>query len=129
MAEAKTGAKSAPPKTVDEYMVTLPEGARAMLEELRQTIKAAAPGATEVISYGMPTFKYQKAFVYYSAWKSHYAMYGISSAALDAHREAVKPYVTEKGALKFPYGETLPTALVTKLVKAQIAENEASAAR
>jgi uncharacterized protein YdhG (YjbR/CyaY superfamily) len=127
MPSTKATAKAAPPETVDAYMAELPPEQRAVLEELRRVILAAAPGGVEVISYGMPAVKHRKARVYYAAWKGHYSIYGLTTAALDAHREEVEPYLTEKGMVKLSYSEQVPAALVTKLVKAQVTASEKTA--
>jgi uncharacterized protein YdhG (YjbR/CyaY superfamily) len=130
MAEAKTNAKPASPKTVDEYIAALPPEARPMLEQVRKVVRAAAPDATEVISYGIPTFKLQKkVLVYFGAWKSHCGVYALSSTVLGAHREDLKGLVTEKGTVQFLYKNPLPAALLTKLVKAQLAEQRAGTAK
>lgn len=117
---------NAPPRDVDEYLAALPEEARATLEKLRKTIKAAAPGAVEVISYRIPTFKYHgRPLVYFAAFKDHCSFYPASLSVMDAHKEELKPYYTSKGTIRFPIGKPLPAALVKKLVKARMEENEA----
>ena len=91
----------------------MPDDARATLEVLRRTIKAAEPDATEAISYGMPTFMYRgRPLVYFAAAKRHCALYGTSA-----------------GTLRFPPGEAPPDALVTTLVRERVATIEAAAAR
>jgi uncharacterized protein YdhG (YjbR/CyaY superfamily) len=130
MAEGKTGAKTTPPKTVDEYIAGLSPEARPMLEQVRKVVRAVAPEATEVISYGIPTLKLEKkVLVHFGAWKSHCGVYAISSTVLEAHREELKGLVTEKGTVQFRYKEPLPAALLTKLVKAQLSEVRAGAAK
>ena len=126
MAGAKTKKNTTGPADVDAYIAALPPEARAMLEQVRAVIKAAAPGGTESISYNMPTFQHGKARVYFSAWKSHCGLYGIAAPVLEAHREELKGRVMEKGTVKFPYAEPLPAALLTNLVKGQVAESEKS---
>lgn len=117
MAETKTAA----PKTVDEYLAALPAQARQRITELLNVARAAAPGATETISYGMPTLKVGKARVHIAAWKSHCGLYGMDGAALAAHHDEVKPYLAEKSTVRFPYAEPLSAALAAGLVKAHIA--------
>jgi len=116
-------------RDIDDYLASVPEEARATLEKLRQTIKAAAPQATERISYQVPTFHYRRGLVAFAAFKDHCSFFVMSPPVMEAHRDELKPYDTVKGTIHFPPGKPLPEALVTKLVKARIAENEANAAR
>jgi len=116
---------SAPARTVDDYLAALPEEARATLEKLRKTIKAAAPRADEVISYQIPTYKYHGPLVAFAAFKNHCSFYVLSSSFLDAHMDELKAYDTAKGTIRFPIGNPLPAALVKKLVKARMEDNEA----
>src|SRR6267142_4952208 len=124
----KTDAKSAPAKDVDEYLAGVPKEARATLEKLRKTIKAAAPMASEVISYQMPMYKHHGMVIGFAAFKNHCSIFP-GSAVMDAHKEELKRYETSKGTIRFPAGKPLPATLVKKLVKARIAENEARANR
>lgn len=110
-------------KTVDEYLAAISEDARATLEKLRKMIKAAAPNATEVIRYQMPAFKYHGMLVFFAAFKNHCSFFP-GSSVIDAHKDDLKSYDTSKGTIRFPTDKPLPAALVRKLVKARIAENE-----
>jgi uncharacterized protein YdhG (YjbR/CyaY superfamily) len=124
----KTDAKSAPAKTVDEYLAGVPEAARATLAKLRQTIKAAAPMASEGISYQMPMYKQHGMVVGFAAFKDHCSIFP-GSAVMDAYKEELKHYDTSKGTIRFPANRPLPATLVKKLVRARIKENEARANR
>jgi uncharacterized protein YdhG (YjbR/CyaY superfamily) len=115
--------KSAPVKTVDDYLAALPEDARATLEKLRKTIKAAAPKATEGISYQMPMYKQQGMLVGFAAFKNHCSFFP-GAKAIATHKDELKTYGTSKGTIRFPIGKPLPATLVKKLVKERIAENE-----
>ena len=119
--------KSAPPQTVDDYLAALPEEARATLEKLRKTIKAAAPKATEVISYQIPMYKHQGMLVGFAAFKEHCSLFP-GAKAIATHKDELKAYGTSKGTIRFPIGKPVPAALVKKLVKTRIAENEKRAA-
>ena len=126
MKTVSKGAKRTPrAETVDGYLATLPEDARAALEKLRKTIKAAAPNATEVISYQIPTFKHQGMLVAFAAFEGHCGFYIISEKVLQNHAAELKEYELNKASIRFPASKPLPAALVTKLVKARVAENEA----
>jgi uncharacterized protein YdhG (YjbR/CyaY superfamily) len=115
----------APPKDVNDYLSRVPEDARAALEKLREMIKAAAPGATEGISYQVPTFKHQgRPLVSFGAAKDHCALYVMSPEVMSAHAAELERYETGKGSIRFPPGKPLPSRLVGKLVRARMAEIE-----
>lgn len=110
-------------ETVDDYLAAVRPDARASLLKLRKAIAAAAPEATEGISYQVPTFKQDgHPLVSYGAATSHLAFYVQSPSLMRAHAAELKGYAVGKGCIQFPPDEPLPTALVTKLVKARIAE-------
>lgn len=108
---------------IDNYILNQPASAQASLEKLRQTIKAAAPEAEEVISYGMPSFKYHGMLVGFAAAKEHYGFYPWNSTTIDEFKEDLKPFGTSKGAIRFPADKPLPIALIKKIVKARMKEN------
>ena len=112
--------------TIDEYLAGLSDDKRVVLERLRVTIRAAAPGAEEFISYSLPAFRFDgKPLVAFGATSKHCAFYPMSGTMVDAFREELKNYATSKGTIRFPAARPLPAALVRKLVKARIAENAA----
>jgi len=123
----RTGLKSVP-RDVDEYLAGVPKEARVVLEKLRQTIKAAAPMASEVISYQMPMYKHHGMVIGFAAFKDHCSIFP-GSAVMDAHKEELKRYSTSKGTIRFPVNKPLPAALVKKLVKMRIRENEVRTAK
>src|SRR5213080_3109566 len=101
--------------SVDGYLRALPEAQRAALEKLRKTIRAAAPEATETISYQMPAFKDHGRFlVSYAAFKDHCSLFPASKAVMEALGEELKPYFTGKGTIRFHADKPLPAALVKK---------------
>ena len=121
----KHGAKATSLKTVDDYLAAAPKDKHAALSKLRKTIKAAAPKATEAMSYGIVGFKLRrKPVVYFGYWKTHYALYGMGSRVIDAQATELKDYVMSKGTIQFPADKPLPYRLVTKMVKARVAEIE-----
>lgn len=123
----KTDAKSTPAKDVDEYLAGVPKEARATLEKLRKTIKAAAPMASEGISYQMPMYKHHGMVIGFAAFKDHCSIFP-GSAVMDTYKKELERYDTSKGTIRFPANKPVPAALVKKLVKARIRENEAQAA-
>jgi len=113
------------PKNVDEYLAGVPEPARSALNRVRAAIRAAVPPeATEVISYGIPTFKYKGSLLGFAAFSNHCSLFPMSSSVMDAFKNELKAYHTSKGTIRFPMDRPPSAALVKKLVKARIAENE-----
>ena len=104
--------------TVDDYIAAQSAAAQPRLRELRAIIRAAVPEATEVISYGLPTYKFRVGFVYFGAAKRHCALYG---SALDAFPEELRGFDTSKGTVRFPLDQPIPEELVRKLVVAKAA--------
>ena len=116
---------AAPPKDVDEYLANVPEPARTTLSKIRATIRSVAPPeATEGISYGMPAFKYKGPLVYFAAFSKHCSLFPGSATLLGEFEDDLKGYRTSKGTIQFPVDKPLPAALVKKLVKARIAQND-----
>ena len=114
---------------VEAYLAKVPEPARATLEKIRAAIRSAAPkDAEECISYGMPAFRYKGALVGYAAFKQHCSFFPMSASMLDQFPDEVKGYRTAKGTLQFPQDKPLPAALVRKMVKARVQQNEDKAA-
>jgi uncharacterized protein YdhG (YjbR/CyaY superfamily) len=112
------------PKTIDEYLAALSDDKRAALEELRKIIREAAPKAEECISYQLAAFRQDGMLVAFGATANHCAFYLMSSSTVEAHKDELKNYDISKGTIRFQANKPLPVALVRKLVKARIAENE-----
>lgn len=111
---------------VEAYLAACPEPHRSTLEKMRAMIRAAAPkDATEGISYGMPAFRYKGGLVGYAAFKEHCSFFPMSASLLDDFADEVKAYRTSKGTLQFPADKPLPAALVKKMVKARVVQNQA----
>jgi len=111
------------PVTVDEYIARLPEDRREAMSLLRRTIRAAAPDATEVITYKMPGFKAHGTFlVSYDAFKRHYSLFPASQVVVDEVGDAIQPYLAGRGTIRFPASRPIPADLVTRIVKARLAE-------
>ena len=117
----KSGARA---KTVDEYLANTPEPAQSTLKHIRAVIKSVVPKeTTEVISYGIPMFKFNGMLVGYAAFKKHCSLFPTGSGVLDRFAKELKGYRTSKGTIQFPPDKPLPDALIKKIVKARIAEN------
>ena len=113
------------PKDVDEYLARVLEPARSTLQKVRAAIRSAVPPeATEAISYRMPTFKYKGPLLGFAAFPNHCGLYVMSPSVMEAFKNELKGFHTSKGTIRFPVDKPLSAALVKKLVKARIAENE-----
>jgi len=107
------------PRTVDDYIATFAPDIQAILQKIRQTVKAAAPDAEETISYRIPAFKLNGMLVYFAAFKKHIGLYPPVRGD-DSLMRAVKPYAGPKGNLQFPVEKPIPYALIRRIVKARI---------
>jgi uncharacterized protein YdhG (YjbR/CyaY superfamily) len=118
------------PVSVDAYFASLRPDARSALEKLRETIRAAAPGGVDAIAWSMPGVKLDgKGVVTYAAFKDHYSFFPMSLAVMERFEDAIAPYATGKGTIRFEYGARLPVGLVKKMVTARVAEVEAKRKR
>jgi uncharacterized protein YdhG (YjbR/CyaY superfamily) len=114
------------PKDIDSYIASFPKDVQALLKKVRGTIRAAAPKATEVISYNIPAFRQRRILVYFAAFKAHIGLYPPvrGNATL---QKAVAKYAGPKGNLQFPYDEPLPLALITRIVRHKVKEDGSDA--
>ena len=113
---------------VESYLAACPEPHRTTLEKLHATIRSVVPEeTTEVMSYGMPTFKYKGGLVAYAAFKEHCSFFPLSGRLVEEFAEELKGYKTSKGTIQFPVDKPLPAALVKKMVRAKMALNELKA--
>jgi uncharacterized protein YdhG (YjbR/CyaY superfamily) len=114
----------AAPKTVDEYFAAVPEPARGALNKIRAAIRSVVPPeAIEIISYKIPAFKHKRVLVWYAAFSSHCSLFPTASV-VKAFQDELKGFSTTKGTIHFPLDKPMPVALIKKLVKARVAENE-----
>jgi uncharacterized protein YdhG (YjbR/CyaY superfamily) len=117
------------PRTIDQYIAAFPKAVQAILKKMRQTIRKAAPRAEETISYGIPTFRLNGRYlIYFAAYTRHVAVYPAPIGAPE-FGDALASYVSGKGTLRFPLDRPIPYALITRVVKYRIRENQATAAR
>lgn len=108
--------------SIDEYILQFPEKVQTILEELREVIKQAAPDATEIISYQMPTFYLHGNLVHFAAYKNHIGFYPAPSG-IEAFKNELSMYKGAKGSVQFPINEPLPFDLISEIVKYRVAEN------
>ena len=124
MKKTKTNKARKVPETVDEYLAVVPEPARTTLNRVRAVIRSVAPPeATEVISYGIPTFKYKGMLASFAAFSNHCSLFPGAGPTIEFKNE-LKNFQTSKGTIHFAPDKPLPAALIKKLLKSRIAENE-----
>ena len=110
-------------RSVEEYLAEVPAPARAVLDDLRATIKAAAPGSTEGIAYQMPAFREQGRFlVSFAAFKDHCSLFPASEAVMGELGEELQPYFNGKGTLRFSPDDPMPATLVRRIVELRLEE-------
>lgn len=114
------------PQNVDEYIAAFPANVQKVLQQVRTTVKKAAPGAEEIISYAMPAFRLKGNLVYFAAFKSHIGFYSLPSGNA-AFKKELANYKTGKGSIQFPLDKPMPLALITQIVKFRVEENLAKA--
>jgi len=111
-------------RSVDEYLSSQPEAVRRLLAQVRRAIRKAVPGAREMISYGIPTYKLDgRAVIYFAGWKGHYSIYPASARLVAAFREELAPYeVNDKGTIRFPLTGRVPVKLIAGIARFRAAE-------
>lgn len=108
---------------IDAYLASLPPRARAGLQRLRKTIRAAVPEAEEGFSYGMPAFRLRgRPLIAFAAAEAHSSLYPMSGAVIRALGRELEDYETSKGTIRFPPDRPPPARLVGKILKARMAE-------
>lgn len=108
--------------TIDEYIATFPADVQTTLQKVRETIRKAAPDATEAISYQMPTFKLNGNLVHFAAFKNHIGFYPVPSG-IEKFKKELSVYPQGKGSVQFPLDRPIPYALISKIVKFRVKEN------
>jgi uncharacterized protein YdhG (YjbR/CyaY superfamily) len=110
---------------VDAYLDALPEKQKSALTHLRKIIRETAPTAEEVISYGMPAYKYHGMLVYFAAFKKHCSLFSVNN---DVFKEELQDYKTSKGTIQFSPEKPLPDDLVKRIVQFRMKANEENSA-
>lgn len=110
-------------KSVDDYLATMPEATRKVLDDVRATIRQVLPDADEVISYQIPAYKQDGVgVIYFAGWKEHFSLYPVGEAFAAAFSEEAVRYPLSKGTVRFPLDEKVPVDLIKKIVKLRAAE-------
>lgn len=109
-------------KNIDAYIAAFPDPVQQKLREMRTTIRKAAPGAEEAISYAIPTFKLKGNLVHFAAFKTHIGFYP-APRGIDAFKDELAKYGGGKGTVQFPLDEPLPLSLITRIVKFRVKDN------
>jgi len=111
-------------ENIDDYISDFPDETQKYLNEMRELIRKLAPDSVESISYAIPTFSLNgKYLVYFAGFKNHIGLYP-TPVGMEAFKEELSNYKTGKGSVQFPLNKPLPIALITKIVKYQIEQNE-----
>lgn len=122
--EVKNMANRSTAKSIDEYIAEFPPETQKVLEEVRAVIRAAAPGATETISYAIPTFDLNgRHLVHFAGYEKHIGFYPVTEGASEAFAPEIKPYKRGKGSVQFPLGQPMPTDLIRRMVEFRVQEN------
>ncbi len=122
--QAKSGKATKVPRTVDEYLARLPEPSRGALQRVRMIVRdVIPPEATEAISYGIPTFKYNGMLMSFAAFSDHCSVFP-GAGPIEEFQKDLKNFRTAKGTIQFAPEKPLPSSLLKKLVKARMEENE-----
>ena len=109
-------------QTIDAYIASFPAEVQAILQRVRETIRAAAPGATEAIAYGIPTFKLKGNLVHFAAYQKHLGFYP-APRGIEAFKDELAAYQTGKGTLQFPLDQPIPYELIARITAYRAEEN------
>jgi uncharacterized protein YdhG (YjbR/CyaY superfamily) len=105
-------------KSVDQYIASQPDAVRSILERVRSAIRKAVPGAEEVISYQIPSYKLRGVGVlYFAGWKQHYSLYPANERVVVEFKDELAPYETNKATIRFPLSEPVPMKLIGSIAK------------
>ncbi len=121
-----TATKRIPAKTVDDYIKTFPAAIQSRMKKIRKTIKAVAPKADEMISYGIAGYKYRGMLIYFAGFKDHVSVYP-APRMVEPFKKELAAYGGGKGTVQFPNDEPIPFDLVKRIVQFRLKENEEKA--
>lgn len=121
--------KQAIPKIVDDYLAGFSHAVQASLRKIRATIKRAAPGAKETISYGIPTFTLNGPLIYFAGFNAHIGLYPMTTTLRRQFPKELSEYLSGKATAKFRLGQPIPYTLIEQIVRFRVKENVAEANR
>ena len=121
--------KRARPKTVTAYIARFPHAVQTRLRKIRATVRRAAPGAQERISYGIPSLWLHGPLIYFAGYKAHLSIYPMSATVRQRFKEELSGYLSGKATAKFPLGKPIPYILIGRIVKFRVKENLAETDR
>ena len=119
---------SAAPGTIDEYISSFPAGVQKVLQEVRTTIRNAAPDAIEAMKYGIPTFVLGENLVHFGGFKTHVGFYP-SPSGIEAFKKEPSAYEGAKGSVRFPLDRRMPLPLISRIVKFRVQEVQQKSAK
>jgi uncharacterized protein YdhG (YjbR/CyaY superfamily) len=102
-------------RSVDEYISSFPKPTQKLLQQMRRTIRSVAPGATEAIKYGIPTFVLNGNLVHFGGFEHHVSFFP-TAAPVELFKRELSRYETSRGTIRFPLDEPLPLGLIKKIV-------------
>jgi uncharacterized protein YdhG (YjbR/CyaY superfamily) len=105
-------------KSVDEYIASHTEAVQRVLKRVRSAVRKAVPGAEEMLSYKIPTYKLNgRPVLYFAAWKQHYSVYPSNTHLVAAFKDELAPYEVSKGTIRFPLSEPVPVKLIESIAR------------
>jgi len=116
--------------SIDDYIAGFPPETQKVLEGVRAVIRAAAPSATERISYAIPTFDLNgRHLVHFAAYTKHIGFYPVTVSVAEAFEEELQPYKRGKGSVQFPLSRPMPLDLVRRMVEFRVEEETGKASK
>ena len=103
-------------QSIEAYIADLPASVAVLMQSIRETVRSAAPNATEAIKYGMPTFVQQGILMSFAAWKKHIAIYPVTAEMEAAIPELAAYETSGKGTIRFLLDQPLPIDLIRAIV-------------
>jgi len=115
-------------QSVDDYIALQPEPARGVLERVRSIIRKAIPRAEEGISYKIPAYRLPAGpVIYFAGWKQHFSLYPVTGGVIAMFASELAPYEVERGTIRFPLNQQVPSRLIAGIAKLRAQEIAESA--
>jgi uncharacterized protein YdhG (YjbR/CyaY superfamily) len=110
------------PQDIDEYIAGFPDDIQEILQEIRLTIRQAAPEAKEAIKYRMPTLVLNGNLVHFAAFKNHIGFYP-TPTGIEAFQDELSSYKGGRGSVQFPLDQPIPYDLIRRIVEFRVRES------